>query len=372
MLNNLSPENLSKALITGVVEKNGHDIFIFPPIPNLVFTRDIGVTIKDHILLSKTAKLARKRESILAKYIFYFELFKEKQEYVIEISEDSDFFLEDIENQKNKIVTIEGGDIMMISPNHLIVGCSERTSPCAVDKIIHKIFSIKSLEIEYISVMKIKEAREQMHIDTIFTQISRENWVLHPKFSERLKFERDSHRKNYSELLRTGKDELEHKEVEILQFFKHRNATYDASKNYIYKESSKLKGMEDFLVSISIRDFGVKESEVKIVYSGDNEFPYSEREQWTDSCNLLALKNGVVIGYDRNERTAKAFREKLNYETISSGDLIQEFEDPNGKRKPENLSNTLILLPSSELSRARGGSHCMSMPLLREDIKVIF
>jgi arginine deiminase len=32
------------------------------------------------------------------------------------------------------------------------------------------------------------------------------------------------------------------------------------------------------------------------------------------------------------------------------------------------MENTLILMPSAELSRARGGFHCMSMPLHRDDL----
>ncbi|MEL7425031.1 MAG: arginine deiminase family protein, partial [Bacteroidota bacterium] len=364
----LDPRALSKILITGVLREENVDVYIFPPIPNLVFTRDIGIMIKDHILLSKPAKLARRRESVLAKYIFYFNLFKGKEEYVIEITEDDDFFLEDSENQKLRAVTIEGGDIMMISSNHLIVGCSERTSPSAVDKIIHQIFEISSLEIEYITVVKIKEDRAQMHIDTIFTQVSKSAWVMHPKFSERLRLVKDRERKDYSDLLRIGVDRTNHSELEILQFFKHKNATYDSSKNYLYEESAKLNGLEDLLISISVRDFGVKESEVKIIYSGDNQFPYSEREQWTDSCNLLAIKDGVVVGYDRNERTALSFKEKLGYHIVSSSDLIARFDA--GEIKPSQVTNTLILLPSTELSRARGGSHCMSMPLLRDRVKV--
>jgi len=35
---------------------------------------------------------------------------------------------------------------------------------------------------------------------------------------------------------------------------------------------------------------------------------------------------------------------------------------------PDHLENTLILMPSAELSRARGGFHCMSMPLHRDEI----
>ena len=39
-------------------------------------------------------------------------------------------------------------------------------------------------------------------------------------------------------------------------------------------------------------------------------FPYDAREQWTDSCNLLAVKEGVVLGYDRNDKTVEAFKKK--------------------------------------------------------------
>jgi arginine deiminase len=35
---------------------------------------------------------------------------------------------------------------------------------------------------------------------------------------------------------------------------------------------------------------------------------------------------------------------------------------------PDGLENTLILMPSAELSRARGGFHCMSMPLHRDEL----
>jgi len=39
-----------------------------------------------------------------------------------------------------------------------------------------------------------------------------------------------------------------------------------------------------------------------------------------------------------------------------------------GEIDTAGIKNTLILMPSAELSRARGGFHCMSMPLLREEI----
>jgi arginine deiminase len=51
---------------------------------------------------------------------------------------------------------------------------------------------------------------------------------------------------------------------------------------------------------------------------------------------------------------------------IHAHDLVKQLED--GSVKAEQMKDTLILMPSAELSRARGGFHCMSMPLLRDDL----
>ncbi len=105
--------------------------------------------------------------------------------------------------------------------------------------------------------------------------------------------------------------------------------------------------------------------DVKFIYSGNNEFPYGAREQWTDSCNLLALKEGVVIGYDRNNKTLEAFKNE-GFKAYKAADLLEKLEA--GELNVETLTDTFIMLPSAELSRARGGSHCMSMPLERSPL----
>ena len=84
--------------------------------------------------------------------------------------------------------------------------------------------------------------------------------------------------------------------IKILQF--HRNKP---------EEPIAFESLEDLLIDISKVDLQCKE-DVQIIFSGNNEFPYSAREQWTDSCNLLALKEGVVLGYDRNDKTTEAFK----------------------------------------------------------------
>lgn len=122
--------------------------------------------------------------------------------------------------------------------------------------------------------------------------------------------------------------------------------------------------LEDLLVDISENDFGCKEK-VQFIYSGNNEFPFDAREQWTDSCNLLALKEGVILGYDRNDKTVEAFVHQ-GFTVIPAEELITRFE--NHTMSVDEMEDVLIVMPSAELSRARGGFHCMSMPLLRDEI----
>ena len=122
--------------------------------------------------------------------------------------------------------------------------------------------------------------------------------------------------------------------------------------------------MEDLLDDISQRDLKATEP-TQFIYSGDGEFPFGQREQWTDSCNVLALKEGVVIGYDRNDKTANGFA-KAGMKIVPAAELLRLFDS--GELHPDDVQDTLITLPSAELSRARGGSHCISFPVLRESI----
>ena len=365
-LESLDSKLLARVLITGFIPENkiGNEKadFLFPPTPNFVFTRDIAIVLNNHILLSKPAKKARKRESILTRFIALNYLFKNQPNKVVELVQDSQFFLLEDHEKLQNIITLEGGDVMMIAPNHLIVGCSERTSANAVNAIVHKLFSRPEIGIEKVSVVKIPKNRAQMHIDTIFTQVKRNVWVLHGQFSERVLEQRtkDEKQRSYLDKLLHKKEKIDLEGVEILEFYKNIAAPYHPEENYLLAYNN--IGLEGLLRKVS-RDYGFKDEEIVIIYSGNNEFPYDDREQWTDSCNVLALKEGVVIGYDRNDKTIKAFEEN-GFEAITTKELFKRFE--NGL-KPDDIENTLILLPSGELSRGRGGSHCMSMPLLRDN-----
>ncbi len=80
---------------------------------------------------------------------------------------------------------------------------------------------------------------------------------------------------------------------------------------------------------------------VTMIRCGGKDRVASEREQWNDGSNTLCIAPGKVVVYDRNYITNGILRD-------------------NGVE--------VLEMPSSELSRGRGGPRCMSMPLWREDL----
>jgi arginine deiminase len=340
----MTPAELVRVLITGITTTGE---FFFPPVPNLIFTRDIGIVVNDHLILNKPARMARTRESLLAKYVFFnHSLFESLRGKIIEIEEDEMHFLLPEDEQALKLETLEGGDVMMVAPNHLMIGISERTSVEAARQVIEKLF--KKNIVSKVTLVKIPAKRDYMHIDTIFTQVKRNVWVLLASLGKTGDFRNREH--VWEELGQRYSQE----ELTIKQFYLEDGKT----KNRTFLN------LEDLLSDISITDLKSKEP-VKFVYSGNNVFPYGEREQWTDSCNLLVVKEGVAIGYDRNDHTSEAFKE-AGFNIITAAELLVKFEKE--ELSPDTIENTIILLPSAELSRARGGSHCMSLPLLRDTL----
>ncbi|MFJ1627424.1 arginine deiminase [Marinilactibacillus psychrotolerans] len=82
----------------------------------------------------------------------------------------------------------------------------------------------------------------------------------------------------------------------------------------------------------------LKISELALIPCGGGDAIAAPREQWNDGSNTLAIEPGVVVTYNRN---------------YVSNDLMREY------------GVKVLEVPSSELSRGRGGPRCMSMPLSR-------
>ncbi|HEX7754604.1 MAG TPA: arginine deiminase family protein, partial [Niabella sp.] len=224
---------LAKIFISGT----GNNLeMLFPPVPNFIFTRDIGIVINDHILLNKPAKKARLREALLMKYIFFnHPLFKAYKNRIIELDDSPYHFLLPVDADEYT-VTLEGGDVMVVSREHVIIGISERTSLAAAHQVATLLF--KKNIVSKVTLVQIPQKREYMHIDTIFTQVKKDTWVMLGSFSKKRA------KKQFEDvILKAIEDQKPETATTIIQFKK------ENSTRPVYFNS-----LEDLLADISKKD----------------------------------------------------------------------------------------------------------------------
>ena len=274
------PEGQQGALVS--LTRGSHR-FVLDPIPNLYFTRDPFACIGEGVSLNAMYSPTRRRETIYGQYIL---------KYHPDFAGQVPFYY-----RREDPFSIEGGDILNLSPRLLAVGISQRTTPEAIEILARNIFRDETAEIRTILALDIPNLRAFMHLDTVLTQVDRDTFTVHPEILSNLRVYR---------MTSGGRDSLQVTE---------RTGT-----------------LEEILAG----EMGLPR--VKLIRCGGGDRVASEREQWNDGSNTLCIAPGKVVVYDRNYVTNAILRDNG----------IQVLE-----------------MPSSELSRGRGGPRCMSMPLRR-------
>ena len=279
---------VEKSLVDLVSEESE---FIADPMPNLYFTRDPFASSGNGIILNKMYSVTRNRETIYAEYIFNYH-----PDFKGMIDKYYDRYLP---------YHIEGGDVLNLSEHVLAVGISQRTEAAAIDELAKNMFKDPDCMIDTILAFNIPESRAFMHLDTVFTQIDYDKFTYHPGIMDTL---------------------------QVFEITEGDIPDSDEDLNVVEVNGSLEEILEKYL--------GRK---IELIPCAGGEKTSSEREQWNDGTNTLAIAPGVVVVYNRNNITNNILRE-------------------HGLK--------VIEMSSAELSRGRGGPRCMSMPLVREDLSI--
>jgi len=303
-LKQFSPGDLQRFALTGE-----SDLPIqVQPVPNLMFTRDLAAVVHDHIILSHAATVARTRESIIINVVLnHHPRFASYSDKIIELPPG---------------VTFEGGDLLVASPDTVLLGHSERTSFGAIMAIAHELF--ERTPVEHILAVDLPRRRATMHLDTVFTFASPTEVIVFPPLLE-------THGFGYSVHLRAA----------------------DEPGQFVTDMRPNLRDALDDLL----------DRELTYIPCGGAERLHQEREQWTDGANVFAAAPGAILGYERNRRTFDRL-EDHGYRIVPAESFLSYFES--GTFDPD-AEKVAIQLAGTELSRGRGGPRCMTLPVARHD-----
>ena len=329
-LRDLPAEQLASVLVTGI-EKPTPDIasaasefYELPPIPNYFFQRDPLVVVGERAIRGSMATAARLREPLLSGYVLSlhprFANFEGGKFWFQEFSADYG----KPSSYARMRPTLEGGDVLVLREDLLAIGYSERTEKTTIERLAESFKKLKS-PIKRILVVAIPPARSYMHLDTVFTHVSSDECLVYGPM-----------------ILPDGAEEADVYECDLTK----REITWTTEKDLL----SALKAQK---------------LDLKPIRCGGQDPIAERREQWTDGANAFALAPGVVLIYDRNEATAAELA-RCGYTVVDEADLLLGKEELELWKPSKKY---VILLAAHELSRARGGPRCMTMPLVREDLK---
>ena len=219
--------------------------FLLDPIPNLYFTRDPFSVIHKGVAYSRMRANARQRETIYGRYI---------------MAHHPDYKGGNIPAWYNAQLpfSLEGGDILVVGGGLVCVGISQRTDPEAIELLAKNLMADPDSGITRVLAMNIPNIRAYMHLDTVFTQLDKTVFTVHPGI------------------------------LPVLRCFL-------LEKN---GQGFKAREMQGSLETILAEAMSVPR--VTLIRCGGQDMIAAQREQWNDGSNTLCISPGTVIVYDRN------------------------------------------------------------------------